>query len=228
MKNGAPAQPKPWIVFTAGAMGAGKSRTFSWMSERGIFPLKNVVQIDADLFKLALPEWGGYVQRCPLDAGYHTRKESGYLVEVAQELALRERKHVWVDGSLRDGFWYQQVFRQIKEAHPAYRIAIFHVTASKEAIFERVKRRAAETGRHVPEEEIVDSINRVPLSVQVYRHLPLPTVTYRYLPLPSRAPLRAAPRARVVLPRRHRQLARDAVRAGAGFEWWGGGGWACG
>lgn len=31
-------QQHPWIVFTAGAMGAGKSRCVSWMATKGIFP----------------------------------------------------------------------------------------------------------------------------------------------------------------------------------------------
>ena len=50
-------EDRPWIVFTAGAMGAGKSHTMTWLSEHGIFPLSEVVTIDADLFKTALPEW---------------------------------------------------------------------------------------------------------------------------------------------------------------------------
>lgn len=36
------AQERPWIVFTAGAMGAGKSRTMGWLSEKEIFPLSQV------------------------------------------------------------------------------------------------------------------------------------------------------------------------------------------
>ena len=58
----------PWIVFTAGAMGAGKSRTMTWLSESGIFPLSEVVTIDPDLFKTALPEWDEYVRRDALSA----------------------------------------------------------------------------------------------------------------------------------------------------------------
>ena len=36
------AQDRPWIVFTAGAMGAGKSRTMTWLSDSGYFPLSQV------------------------------------------------------------------------------------------------------------------------------------------------------------------------------------------
>ena len=160
------AEPRsaPWIVFTAGAMGAGKTHVMDWLCERGVLPL--MVPIDADLFKAALPEWAGYVSRDPLTAGFHTRRESGYLVELAQEASLRARQHVWVDGSLRDGEWYQQVFARIRARHPAYRIAILYVAADRDTVYRRIAARAEETGRHVPRAEVDDSLARVPKSVE--------------------------------------------------------------
>ena len=78
-------------------MGAGKSRTMTWLSENAIFPLSQVVAIDADLFKTALPEWDEYVRRDALSAGSHTRHESGLCCEIAQEAALRqEQAWLWV------------------------------------------------------------------------------------------------------------------------------------
>jgi hypothetical protein len=155
----------PWIVFTAGAMGSGKSRTFEYLCEKGIVPLRNIQILDPDMFKASLPEWRGYLDREPLAAGLHTRRESGYLLEIAQEAALRERRHIWVDGSLRDGEWYAQEFARIRRDHPSYKIAIVHVVASREVVMQRVLSRAAVTGRHVPEAEIDDSMRRVPASV---------------------------------------------------------------
>jgi predicted ABC-type ATPase len=158
------AEDHPWVVFTAGAMGAGKTHVMDWLCERGVLPL--MVPIDADLFKAALPEWAGYVSRDPLTAGFHTRRESGYLVELAQEASLRARQHVWVDGSLRDGEWYQQVFARIRARHPAYRIAILYVAADRDTVYRRIAARAEETGRHVPRAEVDDSLARVPKSVE--------------------------------------------------------------
>ena len=158
---------RPWIIFTAGAMGSGKSRTFEYLVERGIIPLQGVQMLDSDAFKTRLPEWEGYLARDPLSAGLHTRRESGYMLEIAQEAALRERRHVWVDGSLRDGEWYQSEFARLRREHPDYSIAIVHVVATRQAVLERVKRRAAVTGRHVPEAEIDDSLVRVPPAVRL-------------------------------------------------------------
>ena len=199
------SQDRPWIVFTAGAMGAGKSRTMSWLSDHDIFPLSQVVTIDADLFKTALPEWDEYVQRDAMSAGYHTRQESGMCCEIAQEAALRSNKHIvrarqnirqamltpsacslsrpcaiahlvrcprvrppqWVDGSLRDGAWYRRVFETIGRMHPNYQIAIFHIVADEDECLRRAKSRGELTGRYVPESEIRDSIERVPLAVEM-------------------------------------------------------------
>ncbi|EOD31723.1 hypothetical protein EMIHUDRAFT_112677 [Emiliania huxleyi CCMP1516] len=150
-----PALPQahPWLLYTAGAMGAGKSHTVRWMWEAGHFPLEAIVHLDPDLFKTAMPEWDGYVALDPMSAGQRTQRESGYLVEIAQAAAMAERRrvsaggrredtsmgasatrpghvrrHIWVDGSLRDLNWRD---------HPAYRLAILHVTASEEQIFAR-------------------------------------------------------------------------------------------
>eukprot|EP00752_Nemacystus_decipiens_P007227 g6468.t1 len=157
----------PWIVFTAGAMGAGKSHTIQWMSEKGYFPLPDIVTVDPDEFKTSFPEWPEYVRRCPDTAGELTRRESGYLVEIAQETAMNEMKNVWVDGSLRDSKWYEQVFEEIRKNHPTYRIAILYVHANEKMVLDRARRRAEETGRVVPEAEIKDSLHRVPRTVAI-------------------------------------------------------------
>ena len=52
--------------------------------------MENIVAIDPDVFKTSLPEWERYCAVDPLTAGFHTRRESGYLVEIAQ-VDLRPR-----------------------------------------------------------------------------------------------------------------------------------------
>ena len=45
MWGGVAGEERPWIVFTAGAMGAGKSHTIHWLSDNGYFPLPDIVQV---------------------------------------------------------------------------------------------------------------------------------------------------------------------------------------
>ena len=84
-------QPKenPWIVFSAGAMGAGKTFVVSWLSDRGYFPLEDIVHIDMDRFRKELPEWPGYNSRDSMTSGRLTHREAGYLMEIAQAAAMQ-------------------------------------------------------------------------------------------------------------------------------------------
>ena len=47
---------RPWIVFTAGAMGVGKTHALRRLAERGDFPLRTFAVIDPDVVKSWLPE----------------------------------------------------------------------------------------------------------------------------------------------------------------------------
>ena len=46
-------------------------------------------------------------------------------------------QNVLVDGSLRDFKWYQEYFKRLRNEFPFLRLAILHVTAPREAVFDR-------------------------------------------------------------------------------------------
>eukprot|EP00960_Hanusia_phi_P077762 768739-Hanusia_phi.AAC.4 len=79
---------------------------------------------------------------------------------------VRQKVHIWVDGSLRDAEWYTKVFKEIKEKHPEYRIAILYVYASIYSVLERTKLRGRMTGRVELEWDILESLMRVPGAVE--------------------------------------------------------------
>lgn len=60
---------EPWVVFTAGAMGSGKSFTMRKLVERGLFPLLAFVRVDPDELRRYLPEFHLYIQQNPKNAG---------------------------------------------------------------------------------------------------------------------------------------------------------------
>lgn len=151
-------QTNPWVVYTCGPMGAGKGYALSWMSKQGYFPLENLVHIDPDYFKSVMPEWEGYIKADDVTAGSKCHKESCYIQEIAQEVALRRNQNMWVDGSLRDAQWFVKVFDDIRKRFSHYKIAIFHVYASEKIVRERIAKRGLETGRVVPEVLIVESL----------------------------------------------------------------------
>ncbi|CAK9048564.1 unnamed protein product [Durusdinium trenchii] len=163
-------QARPRLVFTCGAMGVGKGYALGWLSNRGIFPLEDIVHIDPDHFKQVMPEWSSYVEhgkklKDPSIPGNRCHRESCYMQEIALEESLKRQQHIWVDGSLRNAEWFVNVFSGIRERYPAYQIAIFKITAPEEIIRNRVCRRAQQTGRSIPEATLKASLAAVERSV---------------------------------------------------------------
>ena len=132
-----------WIVFSAGAMGAGKTWTVKLLHEKGRFPLHQFVTVDPDAIRHQLPEYGTYVKLCPDRAGDLTRKESGMIAEILVKVALEQGRNVLVDGSLRNSSWYLKYFEWLRSEYKNIRIAIFHVTAPRHVILSRAAVRPA-------------------------------------------------------------------------------------
>lgn len=158
---------EPWIVFTAGAMGSGKSHTMKILVEQGLFPLKAFVTVDPDEIRHLLPEYHMYIDENPELAGELTRKEAGLIAEILTLAALKAGKNVLQDGSLRDWEWYKAYFTRLREEFPAVRQAILHVTAPREAVFRRAADRAVATGRTVPTDVLEAALEQVPRSVKI-------------------------------------------------------------
>jgi predicted kinase len=157
---------QPWIVFTAGCMGAGKSWTIRHLSQRGDFPLEAFIVIDPDEIRHRLPEYTKYVRILPDQAGELTRKEAGLLSEISTQVALQRGHNVLVDGSLRDWKWYQEYFARLRREYSSLRIAILHITAPSELVFARASNRARQTGRVIPHTTLEESMIQVPESIR--------------------------------------------------------------
>jgi hypothetical protein len=158
--------PFPWVVFTAGPMGAGKGYVLDWMESQGYFPRKQFVSVDPDEIRRCLPEWEEYVAHDEQSAGGKTQKEASMLAELCVLCALQKRYNIVIDGSLRDATWYEGYFARLRKGFPGVRIAILHVSAPVESIKANVQKRFLVTGRMVPEDKMLLSIESVPRSVQ--------------------------------------------------------------
>ncbi|CAE7622825.1 Rf1 [Symbiodinium necroappetens] len=156
--------PYPWIVFTAGSFFAGKSWVASWMLEQGYLPFDDVVRTDPDLIRTELPEWSGYLARDGPEAAVMTQREAGTCALIAQWEAMRQGRHILVDGSLRNASRQQSFFAEIREAYPEYRIAIIHVFASWDAMQKR-STVAREGGRVTSPKALRTSFDAVKSSV---------------------------------------------------------------
>ena len=157
---------EPWLVFTAGCMGAGKGHTIEWLYKEDLFPLNAFVRVDPDILRELLPETKSYIEIDPVKAGNFTQKEVGYIAEVLNKVALGLGKNVLTDGSLRNAQWYIEYITSLKREYKNLKIAIIYVTASIDTILLRARNRAATTGRVVPEDIILDTFNQLPKSIE--------------------------------------------------------------
>lgn len=157
----------PWVIFTAGAMGAGKGYVTRWMEKQGCLPLNQFITVDPDAVRQSLPEWAGYVAKDPLTAAIKTQKEAGHISEILGYKALRERWNVIFDGSLRDVKWYTEYFQKLRNNFPGIRLMILHIVAEREAVLKRAEERGKLTGRMVPREVLENSMDAVPKSVEL-------------------------------------------------------------
>lgn len=161
--------PHPWVVFTAGVMGAGKSFTIRRLHEQGLFPLHTFVVVDPDEIRRLLPEFPMYLRYNAENAGALTRKEAGMMAEILSEAALERGQNVLKDGSLRDADWYKNYFAELRISFPGVQLGIIHVTAPLDVILERVQERAKQTGRIVPRAVLAATAKQVPISVRILR-----------------------------------------------------------
>ena len=123
--------------------------------------------VDPDEIRHMLPEYHMYIDENQELAGELTRKEAGFIAEILTLAALQAGKNVLQDGSLRDADWYKTYIARLREEFPAVRQAILHVTAPREAVFQRAKARAQATGRVVPRETLEAALEQVPKSVEM-------------------------------------------------------------
>ena len=155
-----------WILFSAGPMGVGKGYVLSTLDNSDLIPLDRFVKIDPDKLKTEIPEFSGYLRSDAESAATKCHRESTQMADVLFEISLLRQTSMIVDGSLRDVNYHKTLFERIRKDHPNYKIAIIHVTAKRETIHHRAKKRAERTGRVVPTDLLNESIEQVPRSVK--------------------------------------------------------------
>jgi hypothetical protein len=166
-----PSSPKfePFLLFTAGAMGAGKSHTLRWLAKTSQFPLTSAVFVDIDRIREHFPEMDEYRRRWAPTCGALTHKEAGYISELICLAALENGQSLIVDSSLRDLDWWKRYIQTMRVHYSQYTIGIMHVVAKPMTIFKRVANRGQQTGRMIPFDILIDSIVQTPISVRALR-----------------------------------------------------------
>lgn len=166
--NGFQSAPKsPLLLYTAGAMGAGKSHSLKKLSP----DMKNTLLIDPDKFKEMIPEYQDLKRTDPMNAGTIVHKESGILCEIILEEALNRSLNIVVDGSMINYEWHIDQFKRIRSVYPQYMtIEIMFVRAEWDIILSRAIQRGEVTGRKIKEEKLRITFEGIPKSIEILKN----------------------------------------------------------
>jgi len=153
---------RPWLVYVAGAIGAGKTYTIRKFSEKHFFPLIAFVVIDLDRIKCMLPDMEKFIENDPDTASNRVHKEACLIAEIIERQAIKLNKCILIDGFIRDLQWYQKRIGTDSLDHPNYLFALIHVVAPSELIYDRLEKRTIKTGRNIPLITTEKSIEEIP------------------------------------------------------------------
>jgi len=153
---------RPWLVYVAGAIGAGKTYTIRKFSEKHFFPLLAFVVIDLDRIKCMLPDMAKFIEEDPDTASNRVHNEASLIAEIIERKAIKLNKCVLIDGFIRDSKWYQKKLETDALKYPNYLFALIHVVAPSELIYDRLKKTTIKTGRNIPLISTEKSIEEIP------------------------------------------------------------------
>lgn len=138
---------KPVLLFTSGAMGAGKSHYLSTL------PFKFIL-IDPDEIAATIPvfEDSPRIQEDDLstERGSLLRHEARLITEIMLQAAMRRNLDIVLDGSLRSYSWYLDEIPGLRKDFAHYRVELVHIHAPLAEVLRRAAKREAKTGRRVP------------------------------------------------------------------------------
>jgi len=152
---------RPWILFTCGCFGAGKSHSIRYLDSMGKLKIDDYIYIDPDKIKYELPESKNLIKSEPVKAGTLLHKESTYLSLLLQYIILDCSYPLIIDGSLKDTIWYHSHINWIYNNYPQYIIGIIKVEAKLDLILSRCELRGKETGRMIPIQLINDIYSNI-------------------------------------------------------------------
>lgn len=156
--NKCKSQTAPWIFFTCGAFGSGKTSSLLFLDSHNFFILSDYLIIDPDNIKPKLSPSNQYQHR-----------ESAYIALILEYIALDRNLSIIVDGSMRNKEWNLSHLDYIRKNYPHYQIGLIHISTKLETIIERCHIRALITGRIIPDHEIIKSHTKVMESFPLYK-----------------------------------------------------------
>jgi Uncharacterized protein conserved in bacteria len=144
-------------VFMAGSPGAGKTEVATGLAE--IF--KNVVIIDADIFRSYFPGYNGHNSN-------EFQKGASLMVEYALDYVLKKGYSFILDGTFAIGKSVENIQRALKRN---YNTSIYYVYQDPLIAWDFTQKRERIEGRYVPKERFINAYFKARDNIQKVSHM---------------------------------------------------------
>ena len=161
LSNGIPTS-KPVFLLILGGLGAGKHHTFRSLNRYGRFPLDAFVWIDTQQIIQQIPETNILLQDVSkkIQVVTRTRKEAGFIAEVAIQEAMSCKKCIAYSTSLASSEWTKEWINGLKNKFSEYAFLTIHVIAPKDDVMMRALEVKRLRDIYISDEDILLSIER--------------------------------------------------------------------
>jgi hypothetical protein len=166
----APTGRAPEATITVGGTGAGKTT----LTRHVLGENPNIVNIDADVNKLHIPEFEGLKETDPLNAAFRVHEESSHIAKRTVAAAVRKGLDFIFDTSTGGGG--DALFEKLKQS--GYKVRVLFADVPTDTAIERAMTRArssvdpANRGRYVPESVIREKHAIAAKAFDSYRRSP--------------------------------------------------------
>jgi predicted ABC-type ATPase len=137
-----------------GAPASGKSSVVGDMVD------KTWARVDPDWVKDRIPEYQKALEASARDAALMAHEESSYLAKQIRDKAIEEGYPVMVDGTGRNAETYENLIDRLHAN--GYEVHLVMADLDEETGFARMKTRAEDCGRYVPESFVKDAYRNIP------------------------------------------------------------------
>lgn len=166
-----PPSENPMIIFMSGCMGVGKTHFINSMSKIDVIPSNQFLYIDPDRIKNMFPESMQYRKNNHLTASTLLHMESSEIAEILLMMALKLKRNIIFDTSLRDIVFFDKFIKDIKRDNPEYTFGLLFLTAELNTILNRCVKRSWETHRVIPTDIIKSSHQTSEIGYNKLKHL---------------------------------------------------------
>ncbi len=158
---GAVAFKKPWITYTCGAYGSGKSHTIKHLK----FLQTGMVHIDPDAIKTLLADEKNAPVYLADEKNTSIHLEATFVSTLAEFAVFHRGLSAIIDGSLHNYVWYEEYLSKQRLKYPAYNWCLVHVDCNLQTALTRCAIRGKETKRTIPEDLVAAIHAKIPTAL---------------------------------------------------------------